>query len=194
MKRIRSYERKMQREGDSVIRHFRAPEGEELRSMLEDCAAIEIRSWLVKTEEGRPRFAAENSLRFWEYVCANQLVPNGQLDVWVAYFNQQPVAFRFSIETGSISYMIANQYDEQVAPFRIGWILYLRDLEECARRGVRSIDMGDGDLHYKSRWGGREEAMRQDVLVFPPGPLGYLGATMISFGPLYQRAQRFVSG
>jgi hypothetical protein len=26
MKRIRSYERKMQREGDSVIRHFRAPE------------------------------------------------------------------------------------------------------------------------------------------------------------------------
>ncbi|MEZ5445000.1 MAG: GNAT family N-acetyltransferase [Gammaproteobacteria bacterium] len=192
MKRVLSYERRMQREGEALIRHHRNPSGDQLRQMIEDCAAIESRSWLTNTEEGRPRFISQESRRFWEHVCAHQLGPQGQLNVWLAYFNGEPAAFRFTITTGSIRYMIANQYDQRYDRFRLGWILYLRDLEDCAQHGVRTMDMGQGNLLYKSRWGGEEEAMSQVIVVWPPGPLGILAARMAEFGPVHRRIRRRV--
>lgn len=190
MRRVLSYERRMQREGDVSIRHHRNPSGDELRRMIEDCATIESRSWLNSAAEGRPRFVSPHSRRFWGQVCARQLGPQGQLNVWLAYFDGEPVAFRFTITTGSIRYMIANQYDQRYERFRLGWILYLRDLEDCARRGVRAMDMGNGNLQYKSRWGGAEETMSRVVVVWPPGPLGYLAARLTSLGPIHRRIRR----
>jgi CelD/BcsL family acetyltransferase involved in cellulose biosynthesis len=190
MKRVLSYERRMQREGEASIRHHRNPSGDELRQMIEDCAAIESRSWLTNTEEGRPRFISQESRRFWEHVCAHQLGPQGQLNVWLAHFNGEPVAFRFTITTGSIRYMIANQYDQRYERFRLGWILYLRDLEDCAQHGVRTMDLGNGNLKYKSRWGGEEETMSQVIVVWPPGPLGILAAGLAKVGPVHRRMRR----
>lgn len=190
MKRVLSYERRMQREGKASIRHHQNPTGDDLRGMIEDCATIEARSWLTESAEGRPRFASPQSRRFWEHVCAHQLGPQGQLNVWLAYFDGEPVAFRFTITTGTIRYMVANQYDQRYERFRLGWILYLRDLEDCARHGVHTMDMGTGDLRYKSRWGGAEGAMNQVIVVWPPGPLGYLGAGLARFAPVHRRIRR----
>jgi hypothetical protein len=192
MKRVRSYERRMEREGEAVIRHFTNPRDEELRTMLRDCSTIEARSWLAKSASGFPRFESKASLAFWEHVCAGQLGPRGQLDVWLAYFDGKPIAFRFSITTGSIRYMIANQYDEDFAQYRAGWILYLRDLQDCAQRGIRSIDMGNGNLEYKSRWGGKLATMHHEFLVLPPGPVGIIGARLLSIEAIHRRARPFV--
>jgi hypothetical protein len=192
MKRVRSYERRMEREGEALIVHHRNPRDVELRAMLTDCSTIEKKSWLAKSASGFPRFDTAASLKFWEHVCANQLGPLAQLDVWVAYFNATPIAFRFAITTGSIRYMIANQYDESFAQYRAGWILYLRDLQDCAERGVRSIDMGNGNLEYKSRWGGKAATMHHEILVLPPGPAGLVGKRLLSLKPLYRRARPLV--
>jgi hypothetical protein len=54
--------------------------------------------------------------------------------------------------------------------------------------------MGSGDLHYKSRWGGVEEAIDLNVLVLPPGPAGWLGARMLAIDAVHQRAKRVLGG
>lgn len=193
MKRIRSYERRMEREGETLIRHFHDVNAEDARQMLADVSYNEQRSW-VAGAGGFPRFTPGRSLAFWEQVCARQLAPRGQLDVWLAYFNKEPVAFRFTLTVGPTRYLIANQYDEKYAQYRLGWVLYLRDMEDCARRGVRALDMGSGDLHYKSRWGGVEEAIDLNVLVLPPGPAGWLGARVLAIDAVHQRAKRVLGG
>ncbi len=190
MKGIRYYERKVAREGQFEVRRFKNCQGEELRSMLEDCAAIEKKSWLASSKSGQPRFVSASNQRFWEFVCSRQLSPMGQLDAWIGYFNDRPVAFLFTITIGAIRYTIANQYDEEYAKYRLGSVLFLKLLEDCVRNEIRSIDMGTGDLHYKSRWGGKEDAMHYDIVVFPPGPIGYLITWLLKIEPLYKAAKR----
>jgi hypothetical protein len=189
MKRIRSYERRMERDGVAEVRHYCRPQGSELRDMLDACSTVERKSWLAASKTGYPRFMSRQNLQFWEHLCEEQLGPRGQLDVWLAYFNSQPIAFRFTVTAGSTRYLIANQYDEDFSQYRAGWILYLRDLENCVEHGVRSIDMGKGAAHYKTRWGGVMGPPGLDFLVFPPGPAGVLGARMIKLRPLYRRAR-----
>jgi CelD/BcsL family acetyltransferase involved in cellulose biosynthesis len=188
--RARSYLRRMEREGNVEIRHYRQPLGDELRGMLADCAAVEQKSWLASDGEARPRFLSPASRRYWEHVCAQQFAPRDQLNVWVAYFNGEPVAFRFTVTTGSILYAIANQYDQRFERYRLGWILNLHDLEDCATRGVRSIDMGTGKLSYQAHRGGREEAMNQVFVVWPPGPVGHLATALAALGPIHRRIRR----
>ena len=189
MKRVLSYERRMQREGMAEIRHHRDPRGDELRAMLEACAEVERRSWLSSSRSGQPRFVSDASRGFWRDLCTEQLGPQGQLDAWLVHFDGQPIAFRFSLTAGSTRFLIANQYDERFAQYRAGWILYLRDLEDCAARGVTSIDMGEGDAHYKSRWGGERGARSIDVVVLPPGPAGVLGAKLMTVESINRRAR-----
>lgn len=190
MWRARSYQRRMERDGDAEIRHYQRPLGEELRGMLADCAAVERKSWLASDAEARPRFVSPASQRYWEHVCTKQFVPQNQLNVWVAHFNGAPVAFRFTVTTGSIRYAIANQFDQRFERYRLGWILYLHDLADCATRGVRSIDMGTGKLSYKAHRGGREAAMNQVFVVWPPGPVGHLAAALAAFAPIHRRIRR----
>jgi hypothetical protein len=123
-------------------------------------------------------------------VCAKQLVPQRQLNVWVAYFNEEPIAFRFTATTGTIRYAIANQYDQRFERYRLGWILYLYDLADCATHGVRSMDMGTGKIGYKAHRGGKEEAMNQVIMVWPPGPIGHLATALAAFGPIHRRIRR----
>lgn len=188
--RAQSYQRRMERDGNAEIRHYHRPLGEELRSMLADCAAIERKSWLASDAEARPRFVSPASQHYWEHVCTKQFVPQDQLNVWVAYFNGEPIAFRFTLTTGSIRYAIANQYDQRFERYRLGWVLYLHDLADCATRGVRSIDMGTGKLSYKAHRGGREEAMNQVFVVWPPWPVGHLATALAAFGPIHRRIRR----
>jgi CelD/BcsL family acetyltransferase involved in cellulose biosynthesis len=180
----------MQREGEAEVRHYSNPQGEDLRAMLEACGVIERKSWLATSKSGQPRYMSKESVQFWEHVCQKQLGPQGQLDAWLVYFNKQPIAFRFTLTAGTTRYLIANQYDEEFAQYRAGWILYLRDLENCAERGIQAIDMGSGDAHYKSRWGGVEGAEGVDFLILPPGPVGVLAARLMSLEPLYERARK----
>lgn len=190
MKGIRYYQRKAEREGRLKIRHFSNCRGEELRLMLADFSAIESKSWLVTAKSGQPRFLSRSSQSYWESVCSRQLSPRGQLDAWIAYLNDSPAAFLFTIMTGSIRYTIANQYDERFAKYRLGSVLFLEFLRNCAENGVRRVDMGSGDLHYKSQWGGKESEMHYDVLVLPPGFVGYVGAKLLRFEPIYRVAGR----
>jgi CelD/BcsL family acetyltransferase involved in cellulose biosynthesis len=165
--------------GEFRIVHQVNPVGPTLTATLDACRRVERNCWLAKKPDAL-RFHSSRNRRFWEEACAQSLSPNGQLDIWVAYFDDQPVAFDFSITTGSIRYLIAGHYDEAFAKYGLGWILYARNVENAITRGVRVLDMGFGDVRYKSKIGGQAENVNRELWIAIPGPIGYLIALLAS--------------
>lgn len=189
-RRVAGYERRMNREGEARLVHYRNPAGRDLHRLMEECRAIEEASWLTRSSWPNFTFARGPEARFWPLVSATSLVPNGQFDCWIAYFNGQPVALRFAMTCGTTRYAIANQYDERYAQYGLGWVLYLKDLEDCVARGVRRIDMAMGNAAYKRRWGGEDDVTDMEVLMLPPRWHGRILARIASLPPVYQRLAR----
>jgi CelD/BcsL family acetyltransferase involved in cellulose biosynthesis len=192
-KRVATYERKLQREGKAEIRQFRNPTGDELRAMLDDCNRVEGRSWLVGAN-GHLRFARQDQLNFWYEAGNASLSPRDQLDVWIAYFNDQPIAIRFSVTLGNMRCAIVNQYDDAYSQYGLGWILYLRDLKDCAERGIDCIDMADNTGDYKIRWGGQLEDTIVEVLALPAAIHGRIGAQIASIPAIRRKIQNKMWG
>lgn len=172
VKDVLYYERKAKREGNMVIRHETNPAGDRLVSLLSDCGRIEAGSWLAENDRAKPRFRTDQDLHFWEGVARDYLNRGSRLDVWVMDFADRPISFCVALTAGGVRYMIANQYDQEYSKYRTGSILYYYVLEDACRSGVTTVDFGDGDLHYKERWGGVEEGERVDLVSFPPGLKG----------------------
>ena len=170
-KRIRSYERKFLRQRSTQIQYWCNPDPQDVDHLIAELATVERNSWLAK-QGGDLRFVSDTDRVFWRDVIVNSLTPRKQFDVWMAYVNGKPVAFRVVLTSGPIAYLIANQYDEKFAKYRLGWILYLRHLQHAVDHGVEAIDSAPGDIHYKRRLGGKEAEMRKEILVFPRGVRG----------------------
>jgi CelD/BcsL family acetyltransferase involved in cellulose biosynthesis len=186
-RRVAGYERRMHREGSARFVHYRDPTGPRLKRLIDECRAVEEASWLTRSSWPNFTFARGQEARFWPLVSATSLVPNGQFDCWIAYFNEAPVALRFAVTCGSMRYAIANQYDERYPQYGLGWVLYLKDLEDCVARGVRCIDMAMGNADYKRRWGGEDDVTEMEVLMLPPRWHGRILARLAALPPVYRR-------
>lgn len=181
VKDIRYYERRLVREGGMEIRHYRNPGGDDLETMLADCRGVEGRSWLGKAAKlaqaspqfaARPRFATEHDFRFWRGIAAEALAPGDRLDAWIMDFGGKPVSFSLTLTVAGVRYMIANQYDEDYFKYSTGSVLYFHVLEDACASGVRAVDFGNGDLHYKGRWGGVACGERAELIIFSATPTG----------------------
>jgi len=173
VKKIEYYGRRLANTAPYSIRHFCNPTDDAVTNLLDGLRTIEAKSWLPR-EQGNLRFVSDASRRFWESLIATSLSPRQQLNAWILYVRDAPVAFRFCIVSGTTSYMIANQYDDAYSDFRPGWLLYLQELAYDCAHGIRRIDMGPGDGHYKERWGGKQDAMQLEITVFSPTWTGRL--------------------
>jgi CelD/BcsL family acetyltransferase involved in cellulose biosynthesis len=188
LKRSISRQRKLEQEGNFRLVRYRNPLGEELKRVLRDCGTVESRSWLARDPEGRMRFNGKRQFRFWERVCSEHLSRHDQLDIWVAYLDEKPIAFDFVVTTNTIRYLIAGQYDESHRKLGLGWMLYGSYAREGIERGVRIVEMGTGEPAYKARMGGQPENVRRSVSLMPPGPAGYLAARLLN----NERVRRFM--
>lgn len=188
--RVAGYERRMNREGNARFVHYRNPTGPRLRKLIEECRAIEEASWLMESSWPNFTFARGPEARFWPLVSATSLIPNGQFDCWIAYFDGAPVALRFAVTCGSMRYAIANQYDARFPQYGLGWVLYLKDLEDCVARGVCRIDMAMGNAEYKRRWGAEDDVTEMEVLVLPPRWHGRIAARLASLPIVYRQLAR----
>ncbi len=178
-KRIAGYARRFAREPGASIEHVRRPDAAAAAALFEALGEVERRSWLARAG-GDLRFADTHDRDFWMRVTDQCLTPGDHLDVWLARLHGRPIAFRVVLSAGAASYMIANQYAEDAAEFRLGWVLYLEHLRAAAERGTRFIDSAPGDIHYKGRLGGVEAEMRTDEFVFRPTPRGWALARLLS--------------
>lgn len=174
---IRYYQRRARRVGKMAIRHDTNPTGERLVSLLSDCGLIEASSWLAEANQARPRFRTDLDLRFWDSVVRDCRDRGHRLDVWVMDFAGRPISFCVTMTAEAVRYIIANQYDAGYRKYSTGSILYYHVMEDACRTGVRSVDFGEGDLHYKGRWGGIEAGERAYIVSFPPGLKGAVVAT-----------------
>lgn len=188
-RKVEACGRRLARATPYAIEHFHCPRGRDADRLLDALRDIEGRSWLVR-EQGDLRFTSDANRRFWRDAINASLSPRGQLNAWILSAGDVPVAFRFCIITGSVSYLIANQYDEAYSKFSPGWMLYLRELEYDCAHGIRRIDMGPGDLHYKGRWGGQDDAMQLEVTAFAPTWPGRLAAGLYAGSCLSARLRQ----
>lgn len=178
LSRVASRQRRLEREEGLRIERYRNPTGGALRTILLDCRAVEQRSWLATAPDGRLRFASDAQIALW---CdARDGAKGADLDVWVVYLENQPIAFDIVLTTGSHRYLYAGQYDKDHGKLGLGWMLYMAYTQEGIERGVKSIDMGPGSIEYKQQIGGVTRDLRRDVGVLPGGPLGMAAAALAS--------------
>ncbi|MDA0834756.1 MAG: GNAT family N-acetyltransferase [Planctomycetota bacterium] len=165
-----NYERRMNREGRTEIEHLRRPNREQTKKLIDDLSHIEQHSWLMTSKRGKTRFTKPVAQRFWSRLIDDVLSPQDQIDAWVIHFDGRPVSFCLTLTSLPARYVIANQFDEQVAEYRTGSTLYRMMVEEGIERGVRTFDFGDGGIEYKKLWGA-EYVDTVDTLLVASHPL-----------------------
>jgi CelD/BcsL family acetyltransferase involved in cellulose biosynthesis len=168
-KTLKTYEykeRRLAKAGKLEIVRVTDASGPRLERLLDDLATIESRSWLVR-RGGKLRFVPPRQRRLWARLVETTLGPRGQLDCWMMYLDDRPISFVFALTAGSVRYFIANNYDEAYEKHSPGSILYRHVNEDGIRRGIRTFDFGDGDLHYKSVWGAQAVTSLDVHFAFP---------------------------
>lgn len=180
LSRIASRQRRLEREEGLRIERYANPGGELLSRILEECRLVESRSWLASAPDGRLRFATDEQQGFWRHLCDRDASARRDLDFWVAYLGEKPVAFDVVITLGTVRHLYAGQYDEDYAKYGLGWMLCIAYTQEGIERGVRTIDMGTGSVEYKRRAGGAVFDVRRDSCLLPGGVLGTVAAKVLS--------------
>ena len=154
-RKIRYYERRMEKSGPVEIRHFRQPDQEETLQLFESLKLIEANSWMSVREDAVPRFTNDDLRQFWHRLTQQHLAPHDHIDAWVMFQNAEPVSFCFTLTSGTVRFVIANNYAQSVRDHRTGSILFRYMLQDGMERGIRCFEFGDGNIEYKSQWGAK---------------------------------------
>ena len=93
--------------------------------------------------------------------------------MWVLYFNNEPVSHCFGLDAGDHRYIIANSYAERAAKHSTGTILVRYMIQDAIDRGLTTINYGQGDSGYKTRWGAKPARQLVDWLALRPGTVGW---------------------
>jgi CelD/BcsL family acetyltransferase involved in cellulose biosynthesis len=180
LSRIASRQRRLEREEGLRIERYANPTGERLNTILQECKIVEARSWLASAADGRLRFNTDGQLNFWRHICDRDASARRQIDFWVVYVAEKPVAFDMVITLGTLRYLYAGQYDKDYPKYGLGWMLYMAYTQEGIERGVRTIDMGTGSVEYKQQAGGAALDVRRDSCMLPGGVFGIVAAKILA--------------
>lgn len=150
-----------------VERHVLSSKSSDVLSALQ---RIESASW-VASRGGDLKFVGKANEQFWNAMAASTGL-NAEAVAWTLHCDDVPVAFSAHLETERTVYILANSFDEQWKRHSPGSIVTLEVLSDAIRRGKSTVDWGQGDSGYKSRWGAKTVATLSDLLLFCPSPLG----------------------
>jgi hypothetical protein len=78
-----------------------------------------------------------------------------QLRVQLLEIDGQARAFWFGFVYGDSFHSSETGYDPVLRDHEVGTLMFVRMVDELAREGVRRLDFGLGDAHYKERFGHR---------------------------------------
>lgn len=132
-------------------------------------AAVENMSWIAtRTDGSDAKFTAAGHGRFWRRAAADPVLA-GMLWAAVLRIDDQPAAFSFDLNAGTLKYAIANSYDPRVGKHSPGRLLYYRNLVRALEDGITLVDWGAGDSGYKRAIGADRGPAIRDWLFLPPG-------------------------
>jgi hypothetical protein len=77
----------------------------------------------------------------------------GQLRVQLLEINGRVRAFWFGYLYRDVFHLSETGYDPDLSRYKVGTLSIIRLSDELAREGIRKVDFGIGDAHYKQRFG-----------------------------------------
>lgn len=170
-RKIRYYWRKLGSQAPTELVHYNGATGIDWYTVFADIAAVERQSWVFKN--GEPRFCGEGDREYWWALCQDSWFGE-HLNVWMIYHAGKPVSFCVGLDSGPTRYVIANSYDEEVANFRTGSKLYEEMFRQAFAKGIKQVNLGQGDSGYKALWSAEVSGTLDEIIAFPPGVLGRL--------------------
>ena len=127
-------------------------------------AEIEAKSWLGTLAEGGDTKFRDPAMRaYWEALCADPVLAH-MLTGSLMWIGERPAAFTFGLQTGTLRYCIANNFDQSFTRHGPGRVLLYDDFARAAEQGVTRISWGLGDAGYKSEMGAQPGAHMVDLL------------------------------
>ena len=81
------------------------------------------------------------------------MAQKGMMRAYMAFIDEQPVAFWYGERVGKVIYLAWTGFDRAYGKYEIGTILYLKMVEDLAAQGVSELDYGPGWALYKERFG-----------------------------------------
>lgn len=117
----------------------------------------------------------------------------GQLRVLLLEIDGIPKAFWMGTVYKGVFHSAATGYTPDVKDFEVGTLAFIRVVDELVREGVRRLDFGLGDAHYKERFADRHWR-EATVQLFAPTCRGrFLHAYLGLFSWLDHEARRLLS-
>lgn len=162
LRRVRAAERKLAAEACVGFRSVAGVGWSD--AVLDDLAAIEARSWVGQTTDGRgAKFLSPAQRGLWRAALRDPVLAQ-MLSAEILDVGGEPAAFSFDLTVGTCQYAIASSYDSRWASFGPGKIVTWRQLAAALERGVTRIDWGAGDSGYKRELGAVEGTEIVDCL------------------------------
>jgi len=166
IKKINYYERKLKKDYDTFIQHYKLDSTVDWENVIDDLITIEHSSWVSKT--GEPRFIGDKNRNFWLSVLSSEKTAS-LFNVWIIYANKKPISFCFTFRIDNELHILANSYDEDFSSYSTGSILY-RDVFIYAHENpiISKVNIGRGNSGYKSTWRAEPSDVIVDWIAFPP--------------------------
>ncbi|MFZ2446292.1 MAG: GNAT family N-acetyltransferase [Syntrophobacteraceae bacterium] len=113
----------------------------------------------------------------------------GQLRVLVLEIGGDIKAFWIGILYCEIFHLWTTGYDPDLRDYELGTLSFVRMTDELVNEGVRKIDFGLGDAHYKQRFA-HESWRETTVTMFAPTLKGFLLRSLLGMSVFLDRAGR----
>lgn len=174
-KKLRSNLRRGQRALESLgkVRAVAHPAPEDVESVLAEGLALEAAGW--KGQAGLAVRDSDKRLRFFMDL-ASVAEKNGWLRLSAMYLDERMIAFNYDLEyRGQMTGLLTTYEEELDRRCSPGHVLVLRVLEEAAKRGVQSYELGGigGRNAWKLVWT-NATSPRAYMIGFGSNPQGQL--------------------
>lgn len=100
-------------------------------------------------------------------------------------------AFWIGVVYGQVFYSLETAYDQELEDYSPGTLVLLRVIDELSREGVRRIDFGFGDAHYKRRFSDRSRR-EASLFLYASTVKGLILRSVLSFVAVVDHVVRTV--
>jgi CelD/BcsL family acetyltransferase involved in cellulose biosynthesis len=154
---LRRHRRRLEGMGTVTVERFTG--GKDLQDRLEECFAIEQKSW--KGLEGTAICQDSKTLSFYTQL-AHTAASQDYLSLFLLKLNGQAIAFHYGLTYGGIYYMPKVGFDAAFEAGSPGLVLLEEIIKDCIGRELKRCDFLGMDMPWKRDWS--KEANRHDWL------------------------------
>jgi CelD/BcsL family acetyltransferase involved in cellulose biosynthesis len=180
---LRRTHRRLEEQGAISIDYSEG--GEHFETLLEECFAVDARSW--KAGANTAIVSHANTRQFYEHI-GHWAASRGSLRLALLRVEGRPVAMQMGLEEEGVHFAIKASYDASYSRFSPGKLLMHAIVEGAFRRGLKSVELLGADEPYKQRWASHSRE-RLTLRAYAGSPIGWLAwRTDVHGRPLARRA------